>query len=97
MKEAFGKKKKVEPHNTPKIFHILAGQAHYLKAHMMGQIQWSTMVEVRAFVTIHDENENDFQEVLSRSSKKGKISPIKNNFRALPLLQLLLHIILEYT
>ena len=38
----------------------------------------NTMVEVRAFVTINDENENDFQEVQkSRSSKKKE--KISNN------------------
>ena len=37
------------------------------------------MVEVGAYVTIQDDNENEFQEVLSRNSKKRKkISPIKN-------------------
>ena len=30
------------------------------------------LVKVGAFVTIHDENEIEFQEVLSRSSKKRK-------------------------
>lgn len=40
----------------------------------------NTMVEVGAYVTIQDETENEFQEVLSRNSKKRKkISPIKNN------------------
>ena len=69
------------PQILPNMFHILAGQALLSKSSHDGSNSIDkTMVDVGAFVTIHDETENDFEESLSRSSiKKEKISPIKNN------------------
>ena len=60
------------PNITENVPYLCWSSSQSQSSHEGSNSVGNTMVEVKVFFTIHNENENDLQEILSRSSKKGK-------------------------